>query len=69
MRQCLQSLELIEQALRRAEVAHFDGRAHRFLKRLTLQLYRKHRRRSLDRAETFARLGPFALLRLGKRAP
>src|SRR2546423_2059543 len=64
-----QCLEFIEQALRSSEIAYLDRRAQRLLEGMTLQFHGQRRGRGVERMESLARLGPFALLRLRERAP
>ncbi len=62
-------LELVELVRCRAEIARLDRGAHRFREHEALQLDRQRADRRLDSAECLARLGPFALLGVGDRAP
>ena len=62
-------LEIVELAGSGGEIADFDGRAHLFLERDSLQLDRQRRHGGIGALEAVARLRPFALLGVGERPP
>jgi hypothetical protein len=62
-------IELVELPRGGGEIARLDRGAHRVLDDEALQLHRQRADRRVEPAERLARLRPFALLRVGDRAP